>query len=342
MAATTTSTTTTTAPTATTTTMTTTSTTAQQPTTTTTVPPEPPASGLYLIDEQFYPTGRVVFPGDLDDPGLFDVPPNVPLGVVFDLPIGAQIRAPFDGCLVWFGDPPPGLWPTVVVLSLDDTIQGGFYGSLAPLVAPAESDGCALDSGDIWSGALPVTAGVVMAAMEGPPDADLHGLGGNLLISFSASQAGLAADIVTLARFFSYAGGSVVSDAPEEDVEAIVELWDGWSEAWSGGVDVVARYIVEHNYPGYPSTVDQCASAYSGVPPGFREVYDVDRSTIRLDDAWTMPLLGDQKPEGRVYLLSGEVTRAEPGADPTTSAFTGHVTVTDDGVFFFINCAVGG
>jgi hypothetical protein len=78
------------------------------------------------------------------------------------------------------------------------------------------------------------------------------------------------------------------------DVEVIMDLYDGWSQAVAIGLDEIEAYFVAHLYPDLPD----CAPGEKNLP-----IYTAQRETIRRADDWAItwgPLNG-VRPDGRVY-----------------------------------------
>ncbi|MDJ0954530.1 MAG: hypothetical protein QNJ81_12705 [Acidimicrobiia bacterium] len=127
------------------------------------------------------------------------------------------------------------------------------------------------------------------------------------------------------------------------DVQLINDLWWGERLAFQVGFDEGVRYWVNNNYPQMECTYSDYIRSW--FPAGPVEGLTVERLTntpsIARDDGWVIPggRLQGQVAEGRVYVMSVEVTRVDPRSAPEPAVTRNlHVTILDGEAHFFIGC----
>ncbi|MGI9666533.1 MAG: hypothetical protein ACR2N2_05460 [Acidimicrobiia bacterium] len=106
----------------------------------------------------------------------------------------------------------------------------------------------------------------------------------------------------------------------DDDVQLIVSLYAGWSQAVSVSQDEIEAYLAAHLYPDLP----RCAPGEKTLP-----AYTAERASIKRADEWTItwgPLNG-VRPSGRVY----EVQLAELDSPS-------HVAILHGVAYVFWNC----
>ncbi len=145
------------------------------------------------------------------------------------------------------------------------------------------------------------------------------------LVSSTSSSTILPAETTTprLVTTTTTAPTATTSTRPsefDEDVELIMDLYGGWSQAVAIGQDEIEAYFAAHLYPDLPD----CAAGEKTLP-----IYTAQRETIQRANNWAItwgPLNGVH-PDGRVY----EVQLAELDSPS-------HVAILHGVAYVFWNC----
>ena len=127
----------------------------------------------------------------------------------------------------------------------------------------------------------------------------------------------------------------------ESDVDAIQQLWRGYSDAWLGGKEAAIAYKVAHTHPALECSVEDYEAWYAATGEGFLEEWVVDAASVERDDGWAIhsgPASG-QVPEGRIYILTVTGTTSDTGITPLVETSEVHSTVNDTGAYFFFPCS---
>lgn len=127
----------------------------------------------------------------------------------------------------------------------------------------------------------------------------------------------------------------------EEDVQAIVQLWDGYTNSWLDGPESGFEYLGTHTYPGYECSAGDFEEAFQPTPEGYQQITEVLPESVRRDDEW--------EPEGgwrlvepeRVYTSSVSFDFAHPAPDfnGLRRVVEAHEVFTADGeLYLFMKC----
>jgi hypothetical protein len=119
----------------------------------------------------------------------------------------------------------------------------------------------------------------------------------------------------------------------EQDVAAVLAIWEGMNAAWVEGPEAAALYITEHTYPGMPADYEHCLLESRAA--GLME-YSPDADTIYPDPDWSPPA-ADIRVDGRIYGMATVITEGQgAGSEPTLRLL--HVTIDEGEAFFFLSC----
>ena len=132
----------------------------------------------------------------------------------------------------------------------------------------------------------------------------------------------------------------------EADVRLVLNLWEGHTASWSGGLASGVNYVVTHNYPGLGYTTDQCLAYLRdqlGWQDGGFEQVVVNSDTIARDDGWGWTLPpgtpeAGQRPAGRIYVLSVDTTTSNGAGAVETFTYNAHAAVVGSTAYYFWVC----
>ena len=138
----------------------------------------------------------------------------------------------------------------------------------------------------------------------------------------------------------------VIAARYEADVRLLLDLWEGHTASWSGGIASGVGYVVTHNYPGLGYTTDECLAYVRdqlGWQDGGGEQVVVDVGTIARDDdwGWTLPPgtpEAGQRPAGRIYVLSVDATTSNGAGASETFTYNAHAAVVGSAAYYFWVC----
>jgi len=123
----------------------------------------------------------------------------------------------------------------------------------------------------------------------------------------------------------------------EADVDLILQLWEGFSDSWVGGVEAGYAFMASHNHPMLECVASDFDSHRSQVPDPLYWEIALDVASIERHNSWVLRSSTGAlvPPEGRIYRHRG--TAKFSGDFPTeTRQNEAHSAVLDGrGVFFF-------
>ncbi len=128
---------------------------------------------------------------------------------------------------------------------------------------------------------------------------------------------------------------STTTTLPQEDqdVAAVLAIWDEMNAAWVEGPDAAALFLTEHTYPGMPAEYEHCLLESRAA--GFME-YSPEAGTIDPDPGWS-PAAGDLRVDGRIYRVAVVITEGTGAGSERTLRLL-RVTILEDEAFFFLSC----
>lgn len=137
---------------------------------------------------------------------------------------------------------------------------------------------------------------------------------------------------------------AALEPATAEQIEAVLGYWEDRDQAFSIGAEAGIQFLVDHNHPQLPYTVDDCREAWFGgeVPPGFAERTAVDPASIMQDPGFMMltgPLAGRELGDGLVVMNVAFRYEGAPSYVEDRVAQV-HLQVDGDDVRNFLLCDV--
>ncbi len=125
----------------------------------------------------------------------------------------------------------------------------------------------------------------------------------------------------------------------EADVALIKELWRGFSDSWSEGLEAGYGYVADHNHPVLECETADFETYRLRLPDPFRWELVVRDTSIERDDGWVVQDAAGVGvvPDGRIYLHQG--TSVYRGDFPTeTRENESHSAILDGEAVFFFPC----
>lgn len=123
------------------------------------------------------------------------------------------------------------------------------------------------------------------------------------------------------------------------DVVLIKELWGGFSDSWSGGLEAGYGFVADHNHPILECEKADFETYRLRLPDPFRWELVLRDTSIERDEGWFVQDAAGVGvvPAGRIYLHKG--TSVYRGDFPTeTRENESHSAILDGEAVFFFPC----